>query len=73
MSDKRWYDVEGGEQKKTVYASSRNDAVKVAWKRNPPKNLGILVRTRSHWGIDRKWAYLDSRVAMRLAGHKVQR
>lgn len=52
-----------------VEAKSFKDAIRKAWGKRPPKDLGVIIRFRGT-GREGEWRYLDSRIATRIAGHK---
>ena len=69
MSTLRLFQVEAGNDHRRVLARSYNDALRKAWKRNPPRHMGFLIRARA---TGKPWQYLDVRVALKIAGYKIE-
>lgn len=53
-----------------VTAKSFNDALRKAWRRNPPRKVGLLVQVKE---LGKPWRYLDGVVAVKRAGYPVRR
>jgi hypothetical protein len=63
------FEIETLDDRRVVTARDVKEAIKKAWRKNPPKEVGLLVRVRS--SSRRVWAYIGSDVAVKLAGYKV--
>jgi hypothetical protein len=73
--DYRW-EVETRRDRREVEASSPNEALRLAWKLNPPEEIGLLVRLRARYAGEKyrsfkKWNYIAGEVAAKIAGYKV--
>lgn len=58
-----------------VKANDWKEAIRIAWKKNPPRNLGILTRISGTWNKNRRgtWGYIDSAAAIKIAGYKIEK
>ena len=59
--------IETGGDYRRVTANDWKQAIRIAWKTNPPKELGILTRIAG-----KRWGYIDTIEALKIAGYKVK-
>jgi len=58
--------IETGDDFRKVVANDWKEAIKIAWKKNPPEAPGVLTRIAG-----KRWGYIDTVEALKIAGYKV--